>query len=105
MSPRTRPAMGSLQSSSATLLYRIGRVVALAGLLPGCTQDAPLAPELTASCFELGDYVHLVNRVDSGGEAVAIAGSHAYVVGASLHVVDISNPDQPVVVGRVVLPS
>ena len=59
-----------------------------------------------AQCVDYRDYIHWVGGTSEGrGEAVAVAGSFAYIVGlTSLQVIDVSIPTAPRLVGSVDLP-
>ncbi|MFQ6104951.1 MAG: T9SS type A sorting domain-containing protein [Candidatus Glassbacteria bacterium] len=74
--------------------------------LAGCF----LAPDVLESqdCIYYEDYIHLVDGIDVPGDArgVAVSGGYAYVAdyGSGLQVVDITNPQSPVIVVSVDTP-
>jgi len=61
-----------------------------------------------AQCIDYGDYLHWVGRVQTPGYAygVAVVENHSYVADGSsgLQVLDITNPESPVIVGSVRTP-
>ena len=65
-------------------------------------------PNADAQCIDYSDYLHWLATVDTPGQenSVAVNGNHAYVAAgeAGLQVLDITNPDVPLIVGYVDTP-
>ena len=86
-----RPRIGFLVSAGLGLLF-----IAF-GVMPGLGRG----PAVTGAGQPLARNVELIGQVGGATQAVAVAGSYAYVgVGPQLVILDISDPAQPAVVGR-----
>lgn len=82
--------------------------LAAVSLLAGCVASHPESSPARAECFDYSRSVHMIGSVslESSADAIALAGDYAYVLTqfAGLHVVDVSTPGDPVLVGQVDVP-